>query len=92
MGVQEKSSTTFTAYRSYHLLTPSPMPLLCMIQVLQCSLENNMPNNDWYEYTSEEMQHLGEDPGDILGLIMHERKPEGDDVQSRKRPLVVVQK
>jgi len=46
-----------------------------------------MPNNDWYEYTSEEMQHLGKGPGDILGLIMRDCKPEGGNVQSRKAHL-----
>ena len=43
-----------------------------------------MPNNDWYEYTSEEMQHLGEEPGDILGLIMHDSKPGNGNEQSRE--------
>ena len=45
-----------------------------------------MPNNDWYEYTSEEMQHLGEEPGDILGLIMHDYEPEyGNDRNQEMR-------
>ena len=46
-----------------------------------------MPNNDWYEYTSEEMQHLGEEPGDVLSLIMCDRKPGSNNVRSRKRCL-----
>ena len=43
-----------------------------------------MLNNDWYEYTSEEMQHLGEEPGDILGLIMHDCKAENSNDQNQE--------
>ena len=50
-----------------------------------------MPNNDWYEYTSEEMQQLGEEPGDIFGLIMHNREAESVNIQSRKMRLPRIQ-
>ena len=50
-----------------------------------------MPNNDWYEYTCEEMQQFGEEPGEILGLIMHDREPEGVNIQSRKMRLPRIQ-
>lgn len=44
-----------------------------------------MPNNEWYEYSSEEMQHLGDEPGDILGLVMHDYEPANDNEQSQEK-------
>ena len=43
-----------------------------------------MSNNEWYEYSSEEMQHLGDEPGDVFGLIMHDDEPENDNDQNHE--------
>jgi hypothetical protein len=48
------------------------------------ALENNMSNNEWYEYSSEEMQHLGDEPGDVIGLILHDDEPENDNDQDNE--------